>query len=83
VAPVGNCRQRTIANDERERIIDEVIRLRARSKPLEGEPWTWQWGETNPRGRWRSKTVEGVRNAEDGARWPRKPTAIRRRLMSR
>lgn len=24
-------------------------------KPLQSEPWTWLWGETNPRGRWRSK----------------------------
>jgi hypothetical protein len=24
-------------------------------KPLKGEPWTRQWGETNPQGRWRMK----------------------------
>jgi hypothetical protein len=30
-------------------------RLCARQNPLEGEPWTWQWGETNPRDRMRSK----------------------------
>src|SRR4051794_2152711 len=31
------------------------VRLRARDNPLEGKPWTWLRGETNPQGRWRSK----------------------------
>ena len=34
---------------------DEVERLGVGHKPLEGEPWTWLWGEINPQGRWRSK----------------------------
>jgi hypothetical protein len=55
VAPAGNRRQRTITNDERALATDEGVRLDVGTKPLEGEPWTWLWGETNPQGRWRSK----------------------------
>jgi hypothetical protein len=55
VALAGNRQQRSGANDVRARAIDEVVRLGAGSKPLEGEPWTWLWGETNPQGQWRSK----------------------------
>ena len=43
------------STDERARTTDEVGRLCERSKPLKGEPWTWLWGEINPRGQWRSK----------------------------
>jgi hypothetical protein len=32
----------------------------------EGRPWTWLWGEINPRRPVAEKTVEGVRNAKDG-----------------
>jgi hypothetical protein len=55
VALASNRQQRPGANDERARVTDEVIRLGVGSKPLEGEPWTWLWGETNPPGRWRMK----------------------------
>lgn len=40
--------------------------LRSRDEPLKSEPWTWLWGETNPRSQLADKAVEGVRNAEDG-----------------
>ena len=40
-----------------------------RDNPLKGEPCTWLWGETNPQGRWWEKTVEGVRNTEDGTKF--------------
>jgi hypothetical protein len=36
VAPSGNRRQRKLANDERARATDEVVRLDARQNPLEG-----------------------------------------------
>jgi hypothetical protein len=55
VALAGNRQQRSGANDERARAIDEVVWLGVGSKPLEGEPWTWLWGEINPQGWWRSK----------------------------
>jgi hypothetical protein len=35
-------------------------------KPLESEPWTWLWGETNPRRTLEEEAVEDVRNVEDG-----------------
>jgi len=37
-----------------------------RDKPLEGKPWTWLRGETNPRRLVAEQTVEDVRNVEDG-----------------
>ena len=36
---------------------------------LKSEPWTWLWGEINPRRLVVDQTVEGVRNAEGGRRW--------------
>jgi len=38
-------------------------------KSLKSEPWTWLWGEINPRRSVVDQTVEGVRNAEGGRRW--------------
>jgi hypothetical protein len=55
VALTGNRWQRSGTNDERARAIDEVVWLGVGDKPLEGEPWTWLWGEINPQGQWRSK----------------------------
>jgi len=40
-----------------------------REKPLEGKPWTWQRGETNPQRLVAEQAVEGVRNAEDGTNY--------------
>ncbi len=37
-----------------------------RNKPLEGKPWTWQRGETNPQRLVAEQAVEDVRNVEDG-----------------
>jgi hypothetical protein len=37
-----------------------------RDKPLEGKPWTWQRGETNPQRLVAEQAVEDVRNVEDG-----------------
>jgi hypothetical protein len=39
------------------RVIDEMMRLLAREQPLKSEPWTWLWGEINPRAEWRSKPL--------------------------
>ena len=33
---------------------------------LKSEPWTWLWGETNPRRSESDQTVEDVRNVEGG-----------------
>jgi hypothetical protein len=37
-------------------------------KTLKREPWTWLRGETNPRRLAEEKTVEDVRNVEDGTK---------------
>jgi hypothetical protein len=65
---------------------DEPSGLRERNKPLKGQPWTWQRGETNPQKSVTEQAVESVRNAEDGtsgrAREAR-PTSGLHRLTSR
>ena len=37
-----------------------------RDKPLEGKPWTWLRGETNPRRLEAEQTLVVVRNGEEG-----------------
>lgn len=79
---MGNYWQRAFANDERARDTDEVKRLCERYNTLKGKPWTWQWGETNPRSLVR-KAVEHVKNVrtEFQSRW--KVAEQLRQVMSR
>jgi hypothetical protein len=64
VAPEGNFRQRAGGQRRGGQAADEAAPLRDRIKPLKGEPWTWQRGETNPQGQARhnpSRTCETSR----------------------
>jgi len=55
VAPVGNCRQRTLANRREGNGLRRGGAAVGAGKPLKGEPWTWLRGEINPQGQGRKK----------------------------
>ena len=52
--------------DERASGTDEVSTAASEGNTLKSEPWTWLWGEIDPRRSVSDQTVEDVRNVEGG-----------------